>query len=213
MDVMPIDDNILTAIFQESVLIFLIIGSFFALLLGVLFLLSPEHARALSLRYSHWSSLRQPSRPLELPHSIDSYFYRQHRVIGLILLLSASYILYRFAFDYDHIVVVHLLTRIFGNSILVEWLLEASLWFILPISALIAIFGAIMAIKPSALKGLETLLNRWISSRKLLQPIEKQHKSVDRWMLNRPRGLGLALTLAAGYNLAILITFFISHIR
>jgi hypothetical protein len=210
---MLIDDNILTAIFQESVLIFLIIGSFAALLLGVLFLLSPERARALSLRYSHWSSLRRPSRPLEIPHSIDSYFYRQHRGVGLILLLSTSYILYRFAFDYDHAVVTRLLTRIFGYPVLVEWLLEASLWFILPISALIAIFGAVMALKPSALKGLETLLNHRTSSRKFLQPIEKQYKSADRWMISQPRGLGIVLILAAGYNLAILITFFISHVR
>ena len=207
------ENNIITEILQEAALIFLIIGSVFALLIGLLFLFSPEKARQFSLRYNRWLSLRKSAKPLEIPRSVEHHAYRQHRAIGLIILLSATYILYRFAFDYDQTKAIQTLTRLFDNTILVEWLLEAYLWFILPISGLLILFGATMALKPSALKRIESLSNRWISTRKAIQPIEKQYKSLDSWVERQPRIFGTILILAAGYNLAILFMFFINNLN
>ena len=202
----------LTAIIQESVLILLIIGSIFALLLGLLFILSPKQANALSLRYSHWTSLRRPSKPLEVPHEADHYFYRYHRTMGLFILISASYILYRFAFDYDQTATIRAMNHIFGHENTIEWLLEAALWFILPISGLLLLFGTTIALKPSAMKGIETVANHWVSTRKALQPVDKQNKSLDKWVWLQPRLFGTLLILSASYILIILLIFFIKKI-
>jgi hypothetical protein len=202
--------SILSAIAEKSLLLFLIIGSIFALLLGLLFILSPRQAAALSLRYSHWHSLRRPSRPLEIPRSVDPYLYRQHRLVGLVILLSASYILYRFAFSYDSSAALHTLTPLFGNALVSEWLLAATLWFILPVSGLLLLFGSAMALKPSTLRGVERWANHWVSTRKFLQPLEKQNKSLDNWVARHPRPFGILLILAAGYNLAILLLFYMT---
>lgn len=205
--------TLLTVILQESILLFLIIGSIFALLLGLLFVLAPQQADALSLRYNRWLSLRRPSKFLEVTHETDHYFYRQHRVIGLFILFSASYILYRFAFDYDQTASVHTLTSYLGNANVVAWLLEASLWFLLPISLLLTLFGAVLAIKPSLLKGLERQANRWISTRNIIQPIDKQNKTLDNLAHKNPHYLGWFLIFAASYNLSILLMFFINHLQ
>lgn len=208
---MPTDHSIVAAIAEQSAFLFLIIGSIFALLLGLLFILSPRQAGALSLRYSRWQSLRRPSRPLEIPHAVDPYLYRQHRIIGLVILLSTSYILYRFAFSYNSSAALRALTPLFGNAVVVEWLLAATLWFILPVSGLLLLFGSAMALKPSTLKGIEQWTNRWISTRKLLQPLEKQNKSLDSWVERYPRPFGLFLLLTACYNLAILLLFYMTR--
>lgn len=205
-------NDILTSILQESILLFLIIGSIFALLLGLLYFLSPQEGRKLSLRYSRWHSLRRPTRPLEIPLSIDKHFYHQHRIVGLFILLSASYILYRFAFDFDQRISFHALQKVFGNTFITEWLLEASLWFMLPMSGLLLLFGATMALKPSTLKVIEHLANRWISTRQLTQPLEKQYKPIDNWVQRHPRPFGVLLILLAGYNLTFLLMFFVKNI-
>ena len=207
------ESPILASIIQESVLLLLIIGSIVALLLGLLLILSPQQANALSQRYNHWVSLRRPTKSLEIPHESDHYLYRHHRVMGLFILISSSYILYQFAFNYDQTMIVHALSNHFGNTTIVEWLLEATLWFILPISGVLILFGAMMALKPSAIKNIEMHSNRWISTRKITQPLEKQNKSLDRWVEHQPRRFGLILTLAASYNLTILVMFYINNLK
>lgn len=206
------ENTVLSAILQESLLLLLIISSIFALLLGLLLLVSPQQAQALSQRYNHWVSLRQPTKPLEIPRNADHYLYRQHRATGLFILLSSGYILYHFAFNYDQAATIQALNSLFDHAIIIEWLLEATLWFILPISGLLLLFGATMAIKPSALKGIETFANHWVSTRKTLQPIEKQNKSMDTLVNHYPRLFGIFLVLVAGYNLIILLIFFINNV-
>ena len=201
------ENTILATILQESVLLFLIIGSIFALLLGLLLILSPQQANALSQRYNHWVSLRRPSKPLEALHETNHFFYRHHRATGLFILISTIYILYHFAFNYDQTIAIRALSNHFDNIMIIEWLLNASLWFILPVSMLLLVFGAIMAIKPSSLKGIERFANHWVSTRKLLQPIDKQYKPLDKWVGMQPRSFGILLIFASGYNLIIFLMF------
>lgn len=206
-------NTLISSILQESIFLFLIIGSLLALLLGLLFLLSPKRGRELTLRYNRWHSLRRPTRALEVTHSVEKTFYHHHQVVGLFILLSASYILYRFAFDFDFEPTLHALKQAFGNATISEWLLEAALWFTLPITALLLLFGATMALKPSALRGIEHLANRWVSTRKLMQPLEKQHFTLDNWVQQHPHTFGIVLILLAGYNLSTLLIFFINRVH
>lgn len=208
---MPSQHHIVSAIAQQSLLLFLIIGSIFALLLGLLFILSPKQAGELLLRYNHWQSLRRPLRPLEIPRSVEPCLYRHHRPVGLFILLSTSYILYHLAFSYDPAAARLLLLKLYGNAIVTEWLLEATLCFMVPTTVLLMLFGATMALQPSALKGIEQWANQWISTRKALQPLEKQHKALDGWVMNHPRPFGLFLILAAGYNLTVLLLFYLTY--
>ncbi|MCW8918189.1 MAG: hypothetical protein OQL08_05185 [Gammaproteobacteria bacterium] len=199
------DNATLFAILQEATLLFLLIGSLFALLLGVLFLLSPQQAAMFTGRYNRWLSLRRPTRPLEIPHPVDHTLYHHHRLIGLLLLLAAGYILYRFGFDYRQQEAVALIAASPWHPALVEWLLEALLWFLIPFSLLLLLLGGAMALKPSTLKGLEQHANRWLSTRKLLHPLDKPNLSLDRWSQSHPRLFGALLTLAALYSLTLLL--------
>jgi hypothetical protein len=118
------------------------------------------------------------------------------------------YILYRFTFDFDLAIASQVMLKLFGNKHIADWLLQAALWFTLPVSVLLVLFGSTMAIKPSTLKGFEQWCNHWVSSRKLSQHLDKQNKSLDEWMSDRPKRLGLFLILAASYILLNLLLLF-----
>lgn len=199
------DNPILTAILQESLLLFFIIGSLFALLLGLLFILAPEKANRFSQRNNRWLSLRRSTRALEIPRSVDGQIYHHHRLIGLFIILSCAYILYRLGFDYQHELAVSALTTTVATVQTTSWLLESLLWFITPAAILFLFIGAAIAVKPSCLKGLESLSNRWFSTRKAMQPIEKSNLSVDIWVQKHPRLFGSAICIAAIYNLTLLL--------
>ena len=201
------DNPILTAILRESLLLFFISGSLFALLLGLLFILAPEKANRFSQRNSRWLSLRRTTRPLEVSHSVDRILYHHHRLVGLFIVLSSAYILYRLGFDYQHGLAVTALTPSGTPGTTISWLLESLLWFITPAAILFLFIGAAIAIKPSSLKGLEVLTNRWISTRRAMQPIEKPYLSIDHWVVHHPRLFGSILCLAALYNLVLLLLF------
>ena len=204
------DHPILTAILQESLLLFFTIGSLFALLLGLLFLLAPESAKRLSRRNNRWLSLRRSTKALDLSHSVDGRLYHHHRLVGLFIILSCAYILYRLGFDYQQQAAVSALSTGNGSGGVTAWLLESLLWFITPTTTLILFIGAAIALKPSSLKGLEGISNRWLSTRKAMQPIEKQNLSVDNWVEHHPRPFGLLLSVAAIYNLTLLLAFLIN---
>lgn len=201
----------LSAILQESLLLFFLLGSSFALLLGLLFLLSPSLALRFAARNSRWLSLRRQTRPLELNHPVDGHLYRHHRPVGLFILLSSAYILYRFGFDYHHAHAVSALSPSPQHSALADWLLASLLWFLAPASVLFILIGGTMAIKPSAMKSLERLANHWVSTRKAMQPLEKPCDSLDIWVGMYPRLFGAIVTVASLYNLTLMLYFLLGR--
>lgn len=197
--------DIFIEILHEALLLLLISGSLIGLLVAIFLLISPQNFSKLSRYYNRWISLRQPTKGLEVPRSTDRYFYRYHRIVGLFIILSAAYILYRFAFDFDRTSAINTLLRIFSNQAISAWAVDALLWFLMPISLMLTIFGAALALKPSSLKSIEKQSNRWISSRKGMQPLEKQYKIIDQWVEEHPRIFGTLLLVGSGYSLILLL--------
>jgi hypothetical protein len=203
----------ISAILQEATLLLLITGSIFALLLGLLFILAPTQAQLFSIRCSRWVSLRRPTKSLEILRTSEPYIYRHHRTIGLFIILSTTYTLYGLTLNYDHTTTLHILSQLTNNTLIAQWLLNAALWFAVPVSVLLLLFGATMALKPSTLKVIERYANRWISTRRLFQPLETPYNFLDNWVARQPRYFGLLLVMATTYNLSILLLFFINKLK
>ena len=200
-----VENETINAILLQASLTFLLLGALFALLLGVVFLLSPQWVKRLSQHTDRWISLRKSTKPLEMPRPVEHSIYRYHRPFGLIVLISAAYTLFRFAFTYDHTTLLLALTQRFGHPVIVEWFLEAFLWFILPATLLMVFVGAAIALKPSWLKGAEQWGNRWISTRKGMLPLEKQYLQADNWAFAHPRLFGAILVISSLYILSMLL--------
>jgi hypothetical protein len=189
----------LSLLMEDALPLLLLAGSLLALLVGLLFLLAPATAVRLNHRLNRWISLRRGIKSMESPHFIERFLYRHHRSFGIVILLSSCYVLYRFGFHYDQQVMLAGITKLTSHRWLADWLLTALLWFMLPAMLIAIMIGAVFAVRPSLLKGFEAIANRWISTRKWLQPIETTHYPLDRWVTLHPRLFGAVTASLAAY--------------
>lgn len=191
--------EVLSYLLHDAFLLILFASSLIALFTGLLFLFAPNKALKINDFLSQWVSLRQSTRHLETPYSIDKALYRQHRKLGLVIILGSTYVLYQFAFNYQHGTAV----TIFGHSELnqevTDWLLSAILYFTIPLTLFTLLFGTALTIRPSLLKTIEKRSNHWVSTRKSLQPLEAPNLSLDRWVSAHPHLFGAITTLISAY--------------
>jgi hypothetical protein len=137
---------------------------------------------------------------LDRRQTIERSLYRHHRAFGAAVIAGAVAWLAALWAWHDHLPLTGVLTGVLGAwgakaVILITWALAV---FTLGI-------GVFLLIRPSALKGFETAVNRWIEpfslSTKATVPAETD---INRLILRAPRFSGLLL-LAAG--LACLLAF------
>jgi hypothetical protein len=202
--------QLILLIIEESLLLFLLIGTCFTLLIGLFFLILPSHAIRFNQRLSSWTSMRKSTRALDLTHHAEPVVYRHYRFFGLFIMFGTTYVLYRLGFHYNHIELIKLSSETVYRQWFTDWMLSAFLWFCVPAMLLILLFGAVLAIRPSGLKRLEKHSNKWISTRRLMLPLEKQSFTTDNLVFKHPRWFGIIIMTSSA---SILISLLITYIR
>jgi len=185
----------------SALLLLMLLGSGFTLAIALLLLLAPQRLFALEQQANSWVSLRQRLKPLEIPRNIDTTLYRLHRPLGLFVLLSCGYILYQLAFHYDAESVSRLISGSRKTSVIGDWLAQGLLFTGLILNLLLLPFGALLALRPSNLKGIEQWSNRWISTRKAMLPLERSYTPIDTMVKSYPRLFGALILLFSLNNL------------
>lgn len=178
--------------------LFLLIFAGLGVLLGVLLVLRPRVFVALNQRANHWVSMRYVSRVFDQTFSIERWFYRHHRVMGIVVILGASYFLYYFFVLYDQALVrLHLGWDV--SSILLDELLDAGLLGAKIGGGLAWVIGIIIFLRPSLLRSIEKQSNRWVSVRRATKLFDLQRVGVDEWVLQHARVTGYLLLLGSLY--------------
>jgi hypothetical protein len=197
----------LSAIVQQTIFVFLLVGSVFALAAGLLLLFDSDRAFRISERMNRWVSTRSLLRPLEEQRSIARPLYRMHRLVGALICAGALYALIVLATPYGGLAITKSLSGL-GPKPLVSWLSE-SLRIALVLGNVGAlIFGIVFIVRPSALKGFEAWADRRISARQAAKPIEQVRLGTDTFARQHPRLLGSIVTLGSLYvmmNLAFVL--------
>lgn len=199
--------NHVIAILLESLVLLSWILLLFCVVVGALFLLLPETARKLTTRFSQMMTLRRAMRPLEIPRNTDQFFYRHHRWVGAALILLASVFLYIYLTGAPATKISQWIGRQIGTQALdTTWLWLSGFVAVVNFAALL--MGAVLLVRPSSLKPVEAVANRWISTRKALRGAEASHDELDRMVWRMPRLFGLLVLVGAcyiGFNLLILL--------
>ena len=188
----------LTAIVQRAVFVFLLIGSVFALLAGLLLLFRSDLAFRIAERMNRWVSTRSSLRPLEEQHSIARPLYRLHRLVGTLICVGALYALAVLGSPSGGMAITKALSTI-GPKYLASWVSD-SLRIILLVGNFGALlFGLVFIVRPSALKRLEGWADRRISARQATKPLEEVRLSTDRFVRSHPRLVGLLVVAGSLY--------------
>jgi len=197
----------------QSAMIFLVVGSFAALLVGALLVFRPRQFKSISVLLNRWVSTRNFDKALERNFSLDPLLYRYRRFTGTLLLLGALFVLYYFTWKMDKAAAIEGLARHFHSyPSLVGGLLDAVVLGAM-LGALCAAFIALCLIfRPSLLRGFEESANQWLSLRRALKPMEIPRDSPGRFVETYARQVGIFLLLGGLYTLVLLLIWLSRHV-
>lgn len=188
-------------IFQSSFLVLLLLACALSFAYGVWMLLQPEQALRFNQRVSKWVPTDGYSEAMGKSHATERFFYRYHRIYGLLLLASGLFMLYvisagRWGRD---------LTRVFSLG---EWswlARDVGTLLMVMTGVLAAAFGLIVLIRPSLLRSVEAWLNRWISTENKSKPLDVLHYAPDQFVSRHARLMAALIVIGSLYVLVVLV--------
>lgn len=187
----------------QSIVIFLVIGSFAALVAGLWLVFRPEQFQRICAPLNRRIGL---GRSLESSINFDPWFYRHRKINSTLILLGALYALYFFSVQLDRLPAIEAMAGSlhYPQPLVGRWLDAVVL--VAMTGALCAIFVALFILfRPSLLRDIEQEFNQWLSLRRVLEPLEMPRDGLDRLVLRFARQSGILLLLGGLYTLVLLL--------
>jgi len=186
----------------QGLALVLVLGLATALLVGVMLLVRPAALFAINQRLSRWVDTQAAFSALDEPRHLERFFYRHHRVLGLLVVLGALTVLSRWAMSYDRSGVMAMLgPRWIASGM--DWIPLALEALLVALHVLILAVGAVIFVRPSLLKGFEKAANRWQEAPGAAR-LDSKVADLDGTVEGHPRVSGLLLVLSATWCLLAL---------
>lgn len=179
----------------------LIAGNLFTLLVGVLMLVAPQRLAAMFKVSDRWVSTKRAFEPLDMMRETDNFVLRYPRVLGVILLVGAAFILIRggiFAASLSAAEGGRLLARVFGAG-----KIPPAVWEIFWLNLVaIVLLGALMALvlgvlslyrKQEILQRLSDFANRWVATHHIFDQLDKPHYGFNKLIHEKSRVWGACI--------------------
>lgn len=183
--------------------IFLLMGALLGIALGLLLIFRPGTVERINHVANRWISMRPIDRLLDHSISIEHWFYRHHRPLGVLVILGAGYILVYFGLLFDKASVPPNLIRYVPNK-LMDGLLDALVLTALLGAVVALVMGFFLWLRPSLLHGIEGGANQWVSSRRLTKVLDVSHGQFDQFVARHARHAGWLLLLGSLYLFFVL---------
>lgn len=167
-------------------------------LIGIIFIVKPGVLVQSSRKLNRWISTSGFFDALDRPRQVERIVYRYHRWFGFIILVAAGYCLYIFLMNMDMQRMIRILPVV-GNPGFSEWLYEMLYYILISANTLALVAGLIMLIRPSLLKNLEAISNRWIASDKWMKPLDQPHSIPEHILPGNIRLFGLIVLIGGLY--------------
>lgn len=181
----PFSEEIQNLLWRDLA-IFLLFGAALGVLLGLLLIFRPQVVERLNRVANRWISTRHLNGWLDRSFSIEHWFYRHHRVAGIVIVLGATYIFIHFGMLFDKPSVLEHLKGKLPASLL-GGLLDALVLAALIGGAVAFITGLFLWLRPSLLRGMEQDANQWISSRRATRMLDIPRGQVDSFITRQDR--------------------------
>lgn len=199
---------------MRTLIYLLIVGNLLALALGVTMQVAPGKLHSWFGTWAGWITFRRATKSFDIPRDTDRFVLRYPRLLGAVLVASASLILIKGALFVAPLSTAaggQVLARLFPAARLAstawETLWLSSLW-LLALGAVLALAVGLLAwFRMDWLAGWSALSNRWISTRRVAKPAATPYFGLERRVRARPRLWGGLITLLTLYTLAVLIWF------
>ena len=190
-----------------SVVIFLFLGSVFAIVVGAGLILRGEATMRLFGNLNRWVSTQEALKTMDQQHDIERAMHRQRRLLGAVFLALAALSFMVLVAKYDVAVLTSVFARRFP-AIAVELAVETLKWMLVAGDILAIVVGATLILFPDVLAKVEARMNRWYSTRAVVDDADLMHLTLDKWAEAHPRAAGWIVIVLAAFvvlNLGIIL--------
>ena len=177
-------------------------GAAVGLILGVLLVIDSERVMRWNAMLNRWYSTQQAAGALDRSIDIKRPLYRWHRVMGVLIFAASLYTLDVLVFGFHGSALVRAL-RGTADPGLLAIVLEALRLFLIAGNIAALFVAAVLAFRPSLLKGLESWGDRQYSVGES-KPFDVMRYQPDNFVRGRPRLVGGLLALCSAYVLITL---------
>ena len=196
-------------ILWRALAIFLLIGALAGVAVSLLLIFKPHLIGRVNHVANHWISMRHISQMVDRSISIERWFYRHHRPMGLLVILGAAYILFYFGWRFDKVIALQSFASFMPNKMLLGVLLEVMVLVALISAAVALCAGLVVVLRPSLLRSVESEANQWVSSRRATKVMDVMHNPVDQFVERHARRVGWLLLLGSIYLFFLMVRWLI----
>jgi hypothetical protein len=185
---------------------FAILAALLALtaLLGAAVAIKPDLLPRLRAATDRRYSMRRATRSLDVPRNIDRILYRHHRLYGTLVVALALFLLYFLAFGEQRPFWRELFPPDYREAASIVGDVARLVLWVFTVFALMV--GTIVFVRPSALKRLESKVNRWVTARRATYDLDREYGWLDERRGRRPRLWGtVTLALSLTCLIALLV--------
>ena len=195
-------NSMLSEIFFDATFLFVIVGTFIALIFGLGLIFAPTTTLKFNEKINTRISLREKTKSIETPIKSEPFFYKHSKVSGAILVFGSLFVLYTLTTFNAYTLVPHLPKSI--SPATWDWLIQAGQIFFFISCTFILLFGIVIFIRPSLVKNFEQTANHWISTRQRFSKMSSDINTVNTIVNIYPRIFGSFITL-----FSLIILFFL----
>lgn len=193
----------IAAMVTQALLLALGVMLALAFLLALAILVRPGLLERFERTSNRRYSMDHVTSALDTPRNIDRYFYRHHRLYGATVVILAVALLSFLAFRAPEVAWQSLFD---GRMQEVGAILTDTGRVVLWILGLFALaIGAVVFLRPSALKSLEARANRWLRPQEAIRGLDREFHGPEQWVRRHPRAWGLVIALLSALCLLALI--------
>ncbi len=165
---------------------------------SLVFMLVPEYIMSKSHKINRWVSTEKFFNKINVPIYHERFIYRHHRLFGALVLITSVICLYFLTIhkgiNYIEQSLIHL-----SNSNFEEWLFVVIFYIILGGLCISFLMSIVIFLRPSALKKLEKLSNKWVDTDSPLKVFDNRKDLPEEILPGNPRVFGLVVFLGSVY--------------
>jgi hypothetical protein len=178
-------------------------GAVLGLVVGITLLVDSERVLRWNSTLNRWYSTRQAFHRLDEPIDVKRVVYRWHRIAGVLVFTGALFTLDVLAFSYQTGALVRAFHGL-GNPAILGIVFEGLRIILIVGNVAGLVAAAILCFRPSLLKGVEAVGDRYYSGREAVKPFEAMHYQPDSFVQARPKLVGTLFTAGSLYILVAL---------
>jgi len=189
--------ELMREIIVESIIWISVLGMVLAIIVGALLILKPQKLEQINKYLNRWYSTRRTLKPLEVMRETDTFVYQHNKVIGWLFLIASVFCLFVYlSLSPSRPIWEASLTGGYTENLIdiLQWTVK--LFFILFVGAGIPVW-ILLIVNPEKLKKISASMNRWISTRLMLLPLENMHYDIDTYVIKHNKLFGLVFIVSS----------------